>query len=97
VEQVQRILTNEKGKRDAEIAWQLAGLELKEWMSSARLKFLEQSAPGAKSRSAPVARADASAFLGPAAADVPAQAPPDLEEPRRMIACTCGIPWQDPG
>jgi len=86
VENVQRILAEDKRKSDAEVARQLSSLELTERMSYARLKSLKQSVPGAKSRSALVALADASEFLGPAAADVLSQAPPDLNEQRRMIA-----------
>ena len=93
VEDVQRILAEDKdkedkGKSDAEVARQLSSLELTERMSYARLKALEQNVPGAKSRSALVALADASAFLGPAAADALSQAPPDLNEQRRMMALT---------
>jgi hypothetical protein len=86
VEDVQRILAEDKGKPDAEVARQLSGLELTQKMSSAELKSLEQSVPGTESRWALVALADASEFLSPAAADVLSQAPPDLSEQRRMIA-----------
>jgi hypothetical protein len=88
VEDVQRILAEDKSKRDAEIARQLSGLKLTERMSSAKLKSLEQSAPGTKSRRALLALADASMFLTPAAADVLSEAPPDLNEQRRMLALT---------
>jgi len=85
VEDVQRILAEDKGKSDAEVARQWSGLELTERMSSAKLKSLEQNVPGIKSRWALVALADASVFLGPAAADVLSQAPPDANEQQRMI------------
>jgi hypothetical protein len=88
VEEVQRIPAEDKGKSDARVARQLSGLELTERMSDARLKSLEQSAPGTKSRRALVALADASVFRGPAAADVLPQAPPDLNEQHRMITLT---------
>ena len=86
VEDVQRILVEGKGKSDAEVARQLSGLELTERMSYARLKSLELSVPGPKSRLALVALADASVFLSPAAADVLSEAPPDADEQRRMFA-----------
>jgi hypothetical protein len=90
VEDVQRILPPDKGKldkgkSDARIARQLSGLELTERMSSAKLKSLEQNVSGMKSRWALVALADASVFLGPPAADVLSQAPPDANEQQRMI------------
>jgi hypothetical protein len=90
VEDVQRILAEEKSKPDLEVAQQLAGLELTERMSSAKLKLLEQSVPGPNSRLALVALADASVFLSPAAADVLSQARPDLDEQRRMLSMTVG-------
>jgi hypothetical protein len=88
VEDVERILANDKGKSDAKVAQQLSGLELTERMSSAKLKSLEQSVRGTKSRRALLALADASVFLSPAAADVLSQLPPDLSEQRRMVALT---------
>ena len=88
VEDVQRILAEDKGKSDAKVARQLSGLELTERMRSAKLKSLEQSAPGMKSRRALIALADASVFLSPAAADVLSQARPQLDEQRRMLAST---------
>ena len=88
VEDVQRILAGDKGKPDAEVARQLSGLVLKERMSDAILQSLEQSVPGTESRWALVALADTSVFLPPPAADVLAQAPPDLKEQRRRIALT---------
>ena len=95
VEDVQRILAQgkgkqDKGKSDTEIARQLSGLELTERMSSAKLKSLEQSVPGKKSRRALVALADASVFLTPAAADVLSQTRPDLDEQRHMLTLTVG-------
>ncbi len=88
VEDVQRILAEDKGRPDAEVARQLSGLVLTERMSDAKLKSLGESVPGTRSRSALVALADASVFLGPAAADLLSQAPPDLNRQRRMIALT---------
>jgi hypothetical protein len=88
VEEVQRILAENKGKPDEEVARQLYGLELTEKMSSARLKSLEQNVTGKKGRWALVALADASVFLSPAAEDVLPQSPPELNEQRRMIAST---------
>jgi hypothetical protein len=88
VEDVQRILAEDKGKSDAEVARRLSGLGLTERMRSAKLKSLEQGAHGKKSRRALLALADASVFLRPAAADVLSQARPDLDEQRRMLAST---------
>ncbi|HEX6496178.1 MAG TPA: hypothetical protein VF018_11885, partial [Acidobacteriaceae bacterium] len=76
VEDVQRILAQDKAKPDAEVARQLSGLELTERMSYSKLQSLEQRVPGPSSRLALVALADASVFLRPAAAEVLSQAPP---------------------
>jgi hypothetical protein len=88
VEELQRILAEDKGKADVEVARQLSGLELTERVSDAELKLLEKDVPGAKSQWALIALADAAVFLGPAAADVLSQAAPDLSEQRRMLALT---------
>jgi hypothetical protein len=88
VDDVQRMLAEDKGKPDAKVARQLSGLALTEKMSSAKLESLEQSAPGPKSRQALLALADASVFLSPAAADVLSQTRPNSDEQRRMLAMT---------
>jgi hypothetical protein len=59
-------------------------------MRSSTLRSLEHSAPGAKSRRALVALADASVFLSPATADAPSQARPAFNEQRRMLDSTVG-------
>jgi hypothetical protein len=88
VEDVQRIVAQDKGKSDVDVARQLSGLELTEKMSSAKLKLLERDVPGTKSRWALISLADVSVFLRPAAADVLPQAPPDADEQQRMIGLT---------
>lgn len=88
VEDVRRILAEDHGKTDAEVARQLSSLVLTERMSSASVQSLEQGLPGTRSRWALVALADASAFLDPALADEPNRPPADLNEQRRMMALT---------
>jgi hypothetical protein len=88
VEAVRRILADDSGKSDAEVAKQLSGLVLTERISDQTIPLLEQNLPGKKSLWALMALADASAFLAPPAADVLSQAPPDLSEQRRMMALT---------
>ncbi len=88
VEDVERILTNDKSKPDAELARELSGLELTERMRSRKLRSLEQIAPGAKSRQALLVLADAAVFLKPAPADVVSQARPALDEQRRILNLT---------
>lgn len=85
---LERILAGDQGKSDAEVSRQLSGLSLTERMSDATLQSLEQHLPGPKSRWALVVLADDAVFLRPAAADVIAQAAPDLDGQRRIIAMT---------
>lgn len=88
VEEVQRIVAQNKGKPDAELAHQLSGLELTERMSSSTLRSLEQSIPGAKSRQALLALADASVFLSLPAVDAVSDAAPASSEQRRILNAT---------
>lgn len=88
VDDLQRILAKDNDAPDAAVARQLSGLVLTEKISDAALESLEQDLPGAESRAALVALADASVFLPSPAAVVPPQAPPSLDEQRRMIALT---------
>ncbi len=88
VEQLERMLAQSQGKPDAEVARQLADVELTERLSSARLVQLRADAPGEKSRQALLLLADESAFLRPPASEIPATAPPDLAAQRRMMALT---------
>jgi hypothetical protein len=88
VEDVGRILAQDKGKSDGKLAGELSGLELTERMSSAKLESLQQSIRGTKTRRALLALADSSVFLSPAAADMLSQAPPDVEQQRQMFVLT---------
>lgn len=85
-EDVEHILEN--GRPDAELARRLAGVALTERLGEERLERLEKRAPGAKSRTALVALADAAEFLPPARADVAAEPEPDLAEQRHILALT---------
>jgi hypothetical protein len=88
VKDVQRILTEDKNERDAQVAHRLSGLALTQRMSDATLGSLEKSVPGKKSRWALIALADASVFLDPEPADLIPQAPPDLDEQRHIGTLT---------
>jgi len=88
VEQLERMLAQSEGKPDAELARQLAGMELTERLSSARLLQLKANVSGDRSRQALRLLADESAFLKPPASEIPATATPDLAAQRRMMAQT---------
>jgi hypothetical protein len=86
VDQLESALRKTQTQQDADVAQQLSGLELTERLSTTRLSAMEARLPGEKSRVALLALADASAFLDPPAADIPADPPPDINAQRLMIS-----------
>jgi VWFA-related protein len=88
VDQLEQILTASRYNPDAEVARHLSDLELTERLSSTRLARWKAIFPGDKAQAALVALADASEFLDPSAAEIPATAPPDLAAQRRILALT---------
>src|ERR1035441_4617403 len=88
VDQLEQILTASRYNPDAEVARHLSDLELTERLSSTRIARWKAILPGDKAQAALVALADASEFLDPPAAEIPATAPPDLAAQRRILALT---------
>jgi VWFA-related protein len=88
VEQLEQILAAAQGKSPTELAEQLAGLELTDRLTSARLAQLRSGLSGKKSQEALTALADASAFLDPPSTDIPATATPDVATQRQILAMT---------
>jgi VWFA-related protein len=88
VEQLEQILAAGQDKSPTELAEQLAGLELTERLTSARLAQLRSGLSGKKSQEALTALADASAFLDPPSTDIPATATPDAATQRHIMAMT---------
>ncbi len=86
VDQLEKVLTAAHGKPDTKVAQQLTNLELSERLSAAKLTRWEADLPDPESRQALVALADASAFLDPPAAEIPATAPPDVATQRQIVA-----------
>jgi hypothetical protein len=86
VEQLRQALKQARGMRDAEAARQISAMELTERLSDAELLQAEAGLPGKKARQALIALADASEFSPPPAAEIPADAPPDLIAQKRMIS-----------
>jgi len=85
VDQLEKALTATRGKSDLEVAKQLSTLQLTERLSPARLQQLKSGVSGEKAQEALLALADASAFLEPPAAEIPATAAPDLAAQRQMM------------
>ncbi len=90
VEQLERVLTAARGKRDGEVAKQLCAIELTQRLSSTKLTQLSAGLPGEKSQQALLALADVSAFLAPPPGEIPATAVPDSAAQRQMLARTVG-------
>jgi VWFA-related protein len=86
VEQLEQMLTTAHDKSDALLARQLSELTLSERLSSRKLLSYIADLRGGKARQALVALADASAFLDPPPAEIPADAPPDHNAQQRMTS-----------
>lgn len=87
VDELQKILaaSEDAHQADADVARQLSGLELTERLSTANLARLKAALPGEKSQQALLALADASVFLDPPAAEIPASPRPDAATLHRML------------
>lgn len=72
-------------KSDADLALQLAAVELKERLSPAEIVRLDNTLPGEKSRQALMLLADKSAFLGPPPSEIPADPAPNPTATRQML------------
>lgn len=88
VEQLEQLLTAAHGKSDAETARQLAGLDLIERFTTARLVNAEATLPGPESRQALLLVADTSAFLNLPVSEMAAAPPPPFAVQRQIIAST---------
>jgi len=88
VAQLEQDLGAAQGKSDAEVAQQLAGLELTERLSAARYARLRLNLPGEKSQQELLILADRSAFLDLPPAEIPDKAKPDAATQRQIMALT---------
>jgi hypothetical protein len=88
VAQLEQVLKEAQGSSDADATRQISALELTERLSATELLQSKTRLPGAKSRAALVALADASAFLAPPAEEIPATPTPELAEQQLMLSRT---------
>lgn len=88
VAQLEQLLARTEAKSDADIARELASVELSERLSGERLVQLSAALPGEKARQALLVMADSSAFLEPPAAEIPGTATPSDAAQHRMMALT---------
>lgn len=86
VAQLEQVLASARGESDAEVARRLSDVELTERLSEAKLSSWTASLSGKRARQALAALVDASAFLDPPPAEIPADAPPDAGVQRSMIS-----------
>lgn len=86
VGQLDQVLADARSRKDADVAKELARLELTERATTARLLLWEAGLPGPKSRQALIALADASGFLDPPAAEIPDISAPDVAAQRQIMA-----------
>ena len=85
VAQLQQTLLANHGQTDAQMARQLAGLELTERLTATRLARLSSALPGEKSRQQLLILADQAAFLTPPDDEIVANPAPDAAATRRML------------
>jgi VWFA-related protein len=85
VEQLDSVLTADHGESDAAVARELASSALTERLSAAKLSAWTAEFRGEKTRQALVALADASAFLDPPEAEIPADAAPEPAAQQQMM------------
>jgi hypothetical protein len=88
--QLQEFLAASRGKPDSTVANEIAGLDLSERLSSARLELLLADLPGLRAREALLVLADRSAFLDSPPSEIPSNKTPDLTSQKQMIASTVG-------
>jgi hypothetical protein len=83
--EVDQLVAAAQGQPDGKIAKQLSGIKLTERASAVRLARWQAQLPGKRCRTALTLLADTSAFLDLPAADMPADAPPDLQTQKAML------------
>ncbi|MGA2559047.1 MAG: VWA domain-containing protein [Terracidiphilus sp.] len=88
VEQLQQAVTALHAKPDVEAARAIAEMELTERLNPADADRLAAGLQGEETRRAVAAVADASAFLDPPPAEIPARPAPDVAAQRQMLALT---------
>ena len=85
VKQLEAALAAAQGKPDAELARQLAGLELSERLNDVKLAQWKAAMPGEKSREQLVILSDLAAFLNPPSEELPADPIPNAAAARQML------------
>ncbi len=82
---LENVVARALAKSDQDAARQIDTLTLSERLSRERFQKLDAELPGPKSRSALLVLADAAEFLDLPPSDLPAVAPPSVDEQRRIV------------
>jgi hypothetical protein len=85
-DQMDQLLQQMRGQRDARFAREITGVHLTERVSAARLARWEAALPGELSREAVMAVTDVSAYLAPAAVEIPVLPAPDAQTQQQILA-----------
>ncbi len=88
VAQLESYAATARGKPDAEVANEIAGMELMERLSAARFARCQANLPGQRAKTALLILADSSAFLDLPADEILAKEEPDPASQKKMIALT---------
>jgi hypothetical protein len=88
VKQLESFVEFVHGKPDAEVASEIAGMELTERLSTVRFARCQASLSGPRAKTALLVLADRSAILDPPADEILAKENPDLATQKKMIALT---------
>src|SRR5579872_1283657 len=86
VQELEQLLGEIHGRRDGEVARQLADLQLTERLSRTKLATWLPTLRGEKARRALVAVADLSLFLAPPASEIQSDDPPTAQEQLQIVA-----------
>jgi hypothetical protein len=88
VQQLESFVASVRGKPDAEVASEIAGMELTERLSAVRFARCQANLPGPRAKTALLVLADRSAILDSPADEILAKEEPDLATQKKMIALT---------
>jgi VWFA-related protein len=90
VQQLEQFLVAAHGKTDADLTRKLSEFQLTERLTTQRLAEFAKELPGPQAKAALLAQADASAFLNPPAAELPAAKPPDVDTQSQWLKSAVG-------
>ena len=88
VKELEALIANAHTDSRSELAHQLEGVQLTEWLDSSKVAKLEKEVRGSEAREALEVVADESVFLAPPADEVLSTPPPDMATQRQILSNT---------